>query len=113
MKRLILMTMFVMLAISVTNVIVPNQAQAMLMPSLCTIAQDAEWRNPSYNTLCEWALQMDPGWNQDGEGAWHWTYLEQQNENDSQLIPAEMKQEAMYAMTDGEINKVIWYPLRT
>lgn len=112
MKRFMLLMALILVAFAATDAIIPSQAQA-LMPLACTTAADYGWLNRGWNTLCEWALQMDPGWNEGTDG-WEWTYLDTQQieTDDLQSNPAAEQYDATYVSRD-EITKVTWYPLRT
>lgn len=109
-KFMLLVTLLV--AFAAIDAVTPNEAQA-LMPLACSTAADYNWENRGWNTLCEWALQMDPGWNEDN-GSWQWTAIDpsdQKIEPQLQLTP-DSEVQTIYAMS-GEIKKVLWYPLRT
>jgi len=113
-KKLMLTLALVLLAFAVTDVVAPQEAQA-LAPLECTTAADFGWRNYGWNVLCIWALQMDPGWNEDG-GSWEWTAVDPNLYEDADQLrerSLEAGENATYVMNDGEATTVTWYPLRS
>jgi hypothetical protein len=107
MKRLIVLTMLIML-------IGAGSAQA-LVPLECVTAADFNYRSYTWNTLCGWALQMDPGWNEDNN-SWNWTAVDPSTFDDGNQHPNTLDalENTTYAVnTNAMTLAVTWYPLRS
>ena len=107
MKKFFLLMMLALVCITIVNVIAP-QTPFALEPLECTTAADFGWRNFGWNTLCIWALQADPGWNED-DGMWSWVRNQEQLKDDELKQPTD---EDVYAFGE-QVILTIWYPLRT
>lgn len=58
MKKLLIICLLAFVVFSVSDLIAPQEAQALL-PLACMTANDFGWRNYGWNVLCIWHLQLE------------------------------------------------------